>query len=251
MVFSSCQSAPSTFVNETTVPDSTQTTPFQPLPTSTPPPTATPQPTLQPLPEKFAEVKIDGIKAAAEFDAGLKTWVWKDKKGVIRRLVDPLSGHLLVRTYVAHDRLTYEVDSAFKWEVNLVNYSYYPTHAPFGIAYVKMLKSKFPELFAQANEQTGIIFRILQINWDEMPTSTQPSIRLDAGTEKERFFLRPVYLPATNEYVLTLGLKTDFLTQKGAINTYSEEMLNYCPNAEIPANPSGVWGLEVYKHPIK
>lgn len=228
----------------TSVPPDNTPTPFTPIfPTYTPSPPS--------LPSKFLGLKIDGQQSTAEYYPELNAWIWKDKKGVFRRLFDPLSGHVLVRTSIGNDRLTYEIDYAFKWEVNLVNYLYYPTHAPLGSAYINLLKLKHPEIFSRANDQTGIIFRILQTGVDELSSSTQPVTLLDEGTERERFFLKPAYLPASNEYLFVMGLKADFLTRKGAINTYTEEMLSYCitPNEQI--NPSGSWGIEVYKHAIK
>jgi hypothetical protein len=181
----------------------------------------------------------------------LNTWIWRDKKDNIRRLLDPLTRHLLARTSVADDRLTYDIDYVFRWEVNLVNYDFYTAHAPFGTAYIKLLKSKYPAVFSEADEKTGIVFRILQASSSEVPISSQITTLLDGGTETERFFIKPVYLPSTNEYVLTMGLKIDFLTRKGAINSYTEEMLNHCASSMYPSNPSGSWGIEVYKHTIK
>ncbi len=228
----------------TTLPAENTPTPFTPIfPTHTPSPPS--------LPNNMLGLKIDGQQSIAEYYPELNVWIWKDKKGVFRRLFDPLSGHVLVRTSIGNDRLTYEIDYAFKWEVNLVNYQYYPTHAPLGTAYINLLKLKHPEVFSQANGQTGIIFRILQIGVDELPSSTQPVTLLDEGTEKERFFLKPTYLPASNEYLFVMGLKTDFLTRKGAINTYTEELLSYCISPNEQGNPSGSWGIEVYKHAIK
>ncbi len=228
----------------TSLPPENTPTPFTPIfPTFTPSP--------PPLPINFVGLKIDGRQSSAEYYQELNTWLWKDKKGIIRRVLDPLSGHLLARTSIGNDRLTYEIDYAFKWEVNLVNYQYYPTHAPLGTAYINLLKLKHPDVFSQANGQTGIIFRILQNEIDELPSSIQPVSFLDEGTENERFFLKPAYLPASNEYLFVMGLKTDFLTRKGAINTYTEEMLNYCISPMKPEMPSGSWGIEVYKHSIK
>ena len=253
----SCQSTPLESIPFSTVtssqkPSETKSektlTPFQPLPSTQ---TAISTSTPKPLPDAMAIIKIDGIKTNASYDAGLNSWIWRDKKGNIRRVLDPLSGHVLARTSIGNDRLVYEIDYEFKWEVNLVNYRYYPTHAPLGAAYINLLKLKHPEVFAQANGQTGIIFRILQTAIDELPSSTLPVTLLDEGNEKERFFLKPTYLPASNEYLFIMGLKTDFLTRKGAINTYSEEMLNYCITPNKQRNPSGSWGIEVYKHAIK
>lgn len=228
-------------------------TPFLPAVTLTPTNTDLPMLFSSPTPPQgeLADLKIDGRISLPEFDIALGTWIWRDKKGTIRRVLDPLSGHVLVRTSIGNDRLAYEIDYSFKWEVNLVNYQYYPTHAPLGTAYTNLLKLKYPEVFTQANGQTGIIFRILQTSVDEVPSSTQPVTLLDEGTERERFFLKPAYLPSSNEYLFVMGLKTDFLTRKGAINTYTEEMLNYCINPNEPGNPSGSWGIEVYKHAIK
>jgi hypothetical protein len=203
------------------------------------------------LPVAYQDLKIDGYKTTVEFSPELNTWIWKDKKGNIRRLLDLFSGHLLARTYIPEDRLAYEIDYAFKWEVNLVNYDIYSTHAPFGSAYIKLLKNKYPEILSLASDQTGIVFRILQIKVNELPSNAQVITLLDAGTERERFFLKPIYLSSSNEYILSMGLANDFLTRKGAINTYTEEMLNYCFNAELSANSTGAWGIEVYKHTIK
>lgn len=203
------------------------------------------------LPEVLRELKIDGQKVTAEFSPQLNTWIWKDKKGSIRRLLDPLSGHLLVRTAIPKDHLAFEIDYAFKWEVNLVNYDIYPTHAPFGSAYIKLLKNKYPEILSQTNDHTGIVFRILLLKANELPKNTPMVTLLDVGTQRERFFLPPFYLSGSNEYVFSMGLTTDFLNRKGAINTYTEEMLNYCLSPVPVENPSGVWGIEVYKHTIK
>lgn len=194
---------------------------------------------------------MDGRTSDAEFDPALSAWIWRDKKGGIRRVLDAQSGHLLARTIIDNDRLAYEIDLSFKWEVNLVNYQYYPTHAPLGTAYINLLKLKHPNVISQANDQTGIIFRILQTTGEDLPISTRPVTQLDAGTEKERFFLKPVYLPASNAYLFVMGLKTDFLTRKGAINTYTDEMLNYCISPSNLQSPTGSWGIEVYKHAIK
>jgi hypothetical protein len=210
-----------------------------------------PSPTIPALPADITLQKIDGVLTAAEFHPGMNTWTWKDKKGAVRRLVDPLTGHLLVRTSAADDRLTYDIDLAFKWEVNLVNYQTRSAHAPFGSAYIHLLQAKFPAEFAQAGSDTGITFRILQASAQEIADPSAIITILDSGTEKERFFLKPTHLPATNEYVLSMGMRTDFLTRMGAINTYTDEMLNYCLASTYPPNPSGAWGIEVYKHTIK
>jgi hypothetical protein len=217
--------------------------------------TTTPIPTfsanIPSIPPEFNSLKIDGITTTAEFDAGLNTWIWKDKKGAIRRVLDPLTQHLLARTTVVDDRLTYDIDYAFRWEVNLVNYDNYSSHAPFGSAYIKLLKSKYPAIFADADENTGIVFRIIQSSPNDLPAAAQINAVLDKGNDQERFFLKPAYIAATDEYILTLFLKTDFLTRKGAINTYTDELLNYCVSNTYPDNPSGSWGIEVYKHAIK
>lgn len=217
--------------------------------------TISPAPTFAPnipsIPPEFATLKIDGIKTTAEFDAGLNTWIWKDKKGTIRRVLDPLTQHLLARTTVVDDRLTYEIDYAFRWEVNLVNYENYSTHAPFGRAYIKLLKSKFPAIFSDADENTGIVFRIIQSSLNDLPATAQINSLLDKVNDHERLFLKPVYSAATDEYILNLILQTDYRTHKGSINTYTDEMLNYCTNNSYPDNPSGSWGIEVYKHTIK
>lgn len=253
ILITSCQTAKyqSTPISPTA--DFQPPTPFLPAVTYTPTIAEHPQPQLSPSPlaDNLKELKIDGRISIAEFDPIMSSWVWRDKKGAIRRILDPLSGHILARTSIANDMLTYDIDYLFKWEVNLVNYQYYPTHAPLGTAYINLLKLKHPDMFAQTNNQTGIILRILQTGINELPSSIQPVTLLDKGTEKERFFLKPIYLFASNQFMFVMGLKTDFLTRKGAINTYTEEMLNYCiiPNEQI--NPSGSWGLEVYKHTIK
>ena len=184
-------------------------------------------------------------------DPRLHTWVWQDKKKVVRRLLDPLTNHLLARTSVAFDRLTFDIDQAFKWEVNVVNYVYYGAHAPFGSAYIQLLKFKYPQSFSQADENTGIVFRIIQGSLQDIPDSSQVSYSTDIGTEKERAFLRPVFIPETNEVLFYLFLRKDYLTQRGALNTYTDWMLNYSLNSQYPENPSGSWGIELYKHPIK
>jgi hypothetical protein len=220
---------------------------------------ATPDPTIAPiptptnpsLPPDLASLKIDGIKTNAEMDPRLNTWVWRDKKNVIRRLLDPLTNHLLARTSVAFDRLTFDIDYAFKWEVNIVNYANYGAHAPFGSAYIQILKLKYPLSFPQADENTGIIFRIIQSGFEEIPDPALVSYSAELGTEKEMAFLRPVYNPETNEYVFYLFLRTDYLTKKGAINTFTDWMLNYSLNLVYPQNPTGTWGIELYKHTIK
>lgn len=227
-------------------------TPFQPIAQdSTPKNQITATQVIQALPGEYQSLKIDGVAAIAEYLRGRQAWVWKDKKGSIRRLLDPLSGHLLVRTQAVKDRLAYEIDYAFKWEVNLVNYDIYPTHAPFGLAYIKLLKNKYPVMFSQANDQTGIVFRIIKLQAGNLPNTNEIVTLMDAGNEKERYFLNPSYLAGSNEFVLTMGLSTDFLIRKGAINTYTEEMLNFCLSPLIPANRTGAWGIEVYKHTIK
>ena len=184
-------------------------------------------------------------------DPRLNTWVWQNKKKEIRRLLDPLTNHLLSRTSVAFDRLTFDIDQTFKWEVNLVNYVNYGAHAPFGSDYIQLLKFKYPQSFSQPDENTGIVFRIIQGSLQDIPDSSRVSYSTDIGTEKECNFLRPVFIPETNEYLFYLFLRTDFLTKKGAINTYTDWMLNYCLNPEYPQNSSGSWGIELYKHPIK
>jgi hypothetical protein len=213
--------------------------------------TPIPTETVQPLPDDLAQQKIDGLKITTEYDPRLKTWVWKNKKEEIRRLLEPLNNHLLARTSVEFDRLTYDIDLAFKWEVNLVNYANYGAHAPFGIAYIQLLKLKYPELIPQADENTGIVFRILQGSLQDIADPSQVSYSADMGTEEERAFLKPVYSPATNEYILTLFLLTDLETRPGAINTYTDWMLNFCLTPQYPQNPTGSWGVAVYKHIIK
>jgi hypothetical protein len=250
---SSCQSVVGLSIPNSTPTDLQPPTPFQPAVTLTPPAEVLPQPLSPPAPlsGELAELKIDGRISEAEFDSVKSTWIWRDKKGIIRRVLDPLSGHVLACTSIGNDRLTYEIDYQFKWEVNLVNYQYYPTHAPFGTAHINLLKLKHPEVFTQANEKTGIIFRIIQTELNELQSPIKPVTILDESTEEERFFLSPAYLPASNEYLFVMGLKTDYLTRKGAINTYTEEMLNYCISSIEQGNFSGSWGIEVYKHAIK
>jgi hypothetical protein len=238
------------------VPASTTATPIGPssiAAVATPDPTITPvpTPTSPSLPPELASIKIDGIKTDAEMDPRLITWVWRDKKNVVRRLLDPLTNHLLARTSVAFDRLTFDIDFAFKWEVNLVNYANYGAHAPFGSAYLQILKLKYPQSFPQADEKTGILFRIIQGGFEVIPDPAQVSYSAEPGTEKEMAFLRPVYNPVTNEYIFYFFLRTDYLTKKGAINTYTDWMLNYSLNSAYPQNPTGTWGIELYKHTIK
>ena len=213
--------------------------------------TPIPTPTILPLPPELVNLKIDGIKTNAEMDPRLNTWVWRDKKGLIRRTLDPLTNHLMARTSVADDRLTYDIDFAFKWEVNLVNYANYGAHAPFGSAYIQLLKFKYPQSFSQADQNTGIVFRIIQGSLPDIPDSSRVSYSTDIGVEEERTFLKPIFIPETNEFLFYFFLRTDYLTKKGAINTYTDWMLNYSLNSEYPQNPSGSWGIEIYKHPIK
>jgi hypothetical protein len=213
--------------------------------------TPIPKATVQPLPTDLAELKIDGIKTNAEFDPSLKNWVWRNKKGEIRRLLDPLTNHLLARTSVAFDRLTYDIDLAFKWEVNLVNYANYGAHASFGSAYIQLLKLKYPQSFSRADENTGIVFRIIQGSLQDLADPSPVNYSADISTEKERVFLKPTFSPATNEYIFTLILQTDLEARPGAINTYTDWMLNFCLTQEYPQNPSGSWGVAVYKHIIK
>jgi hypothetical protein len=215
--------------------------------TLTPIPTAT----VQPLPANLAQLKIDGIKTTAEYDPPQKTWIWRNKKGETRRLLDPLTNRLLARTSVAFDRLTYDIDLVFQWEVNLVNYANYGAHAPFGSAYIQLLKLKYPQHFSQADENTGIVFRIIQGSLQDIPDPSLVNYSADIGTDKERAFLKPVFSPTTNEYIFTLILQTDLKARPGAINTYTDWMLNFCLTPEYPQNPSGSWGIAIYKHLIK
>ena len=235
-------SPPATLIN--TTPSLASVTPestIKPIPT----------PTILSLPPELVFLKIDGVKTNAEMDPRLNTWVWQNKKKEIRRLLDPLTNHLLSRTSVAFDRLTFDIDQTFKWEVNLVNYVNYGAHAPFGSDYIQLLKFKYPQSFSQADENTGIVFRIIQGSLQDIPDSSRVSYSTDIGAEKECNFLRPVFIPETNEYLFYLLMRTDYLTKKGAINTYTDWMLNYSLNSEYPDNPSGSWGIELYKHPIK
>ena len=213
--------------------------------------TPIPTPTIHSLPPELVFLKIDGVKTNAEMDPRLQTWVWLNKKKEIRRLLDPLTNHLLARTSVAYDRLTFDIDLVFKWEVNLVNYVNYGAHAPFGPTYIKLLKFKYPQSFSQADENTGIVFRIIQGSLQDIQDPSLVSYSADIDTEKERAFLKPVFIPETNEVLFYLFLQTDYLTKKGALNTYTDWMLNYSLNSEYPQNPSGSWGIELYKHPIK
>jgi hypothetical protein len=215
--------------------------------TLTPIPTAT----IQPLPADLAELKIDGIKTTTEYDLSLETWVWRNKKGETRRLLDPLTNHIFARTSVAFDRLTYDIDLAFKWEVNLVNYANYGAHAPFGSGYIQLLKLKYPQSLTQADENTGIVFRIIQGSLQDIPDPFQVSYSAHIGSDEEMSFLKPVFSPKTNEYIFTLYMQTDLETRPGAINIYTDWMLNFCLTPEYPQNPSGSWGVAVYKHLIK
>jgi len=235
-------SPPATLIN--TTPSLASVTPESTI-------TPIPTPTILSLPAELVFLKIDGVKTNAEMDPRLNTWVWQNKKKEIRRLLDPLTNHLLSRTSVAFDRLTFDIDQTFKWEVNLVNYVNYGAHAPFGSDYIQLLKFKYPQSFSQADENTGIVFRIIQGSLQDIPDSSRVSYSTDIGTEKECNFLRPVFIPETNEYLFYLLMRTDYLTKKGAINTYTDWMLNYSLNSEYPDNPSGSWGIELYKHPIK
>jgi len=216
-------------------------------PTRTTPPTAT----VLPLPQEIRLQIIDGVHTEAKFHQDLGTWVWQNKLGEIRRLMDPLSGHLLVKTTSMEDRLSYEIDLNFLWEVNLVNYIHYAPHAPFGSSYIQLLKNKYPDQLQDGNDETGIVFRILQGNLAEFKNKSKVIYSSDGGTPEEKFFLSPTYNPDTNEYTFTMIISTDFLTKKGALNTYTEWMLNYCTTGEYPPNPSGAWGIQLYKHPIK
>jgi hypothetical protein len=207
--------------------------------------------TIQSLPLDITILKIDGVNTTAELEAESQIWVWRDKKGLIRRLLDPLTNHVLARTSANYDRLTYDIDLAFQWEVNLTNYVHYVAHTPFGPAYIQLLKSKYPQSFSQADENTGIIFRIIQGSLQDLQDQSLVNYSAELGIEKEMTFLKPIFIPATNEFILTLLLRTDYLTKKGAVNTYTDWMLNYCLNPEYPQNPSGSWGIELYKHPIK
>lgn len=240
----------------TSVPISPPATPINILPSlasATPQSTMTPipTPTILSLPPDLVFLKIDGVRIDAEMDPRLNTWVWRNKKKEVRRLLDPLTNHLLARTSVAFDRLTFDIDQAFKWEVNLVNYVNYGAHTPFGSAYIQLLKSKYPQSFSRADENTGIVFRIIQGSLQDIPDPSRVSYSSDIGTEEERVFLKPVFILETNEVLFYLFLQTDFLTKKGAINTYTDWMLNYSLNSEYPENPNGSWGIELYKHPIK
>lgn len=234
-----------------TFPTSTVTPITSIQPSITPSPTITPTPTLPPLPEGINTQIIDGVKAEAQRDHQLHTWVWRNKAGDVRRLLDPFSQHILVKTSSLQDRLSYEVDLYFLWEVNLVNYLHYAPHAPFGTGYIQLLKAKYPHILSKGDENTGIVFRIMHGALTDITDKSSVTYFSDAGTSEERVFLAPVYNPDTNEYTFTMFISSDFLTRKAALNTYTDWMLNYCVSGEYPQNPSGAWGIQLYKHPIK
>ena len=220
-------------------------------PTITPSPTAIPTPTIPLLPKGVDMQNIDGVDTEPQRDNLLHTWVWRNKLGEVRRLLDPLRRHLLVKTSSPEDRLSYEIDLDFLWEANLVNYINYAPHAPFGTGYIQLLKTKYPHDLPDGNGTTGIVFRILQGNLAVMSDKLSVTFFSDVGTPEERVFLAPTYNPDTNEYTFAMLISTDFLTKKGALNTYTDWMLNYCINSEYPQNPSGSWGIQLYEHPIK
>lgn len=222
---------------------------FKPSPT--PSPTIIPTPTLPRIPEGIEIQNIDGVDAEPQRDHNLHTWVWHNKAGDVRRLLDPLSQHILVKTISPQDRLSYEIDLYFLWEVNLVNYIHYAPHSPFGTGYVQLLKTKYPHILSEGDDTTGIIFRILHGTLADITDKSSVTYYSDIGTPEERVFLAPVYNPDTNEYTFTMLISSDFLTRKGALNTYTDWMLNYCVVGEYPQNPSGAWGIQLYKHPIK
>ena len=235
----------------TALPSATLTPSTTSRPTITPSPTIIPTPTIPPLPIGVDVQKIDGIDIEPQRDTQLHTWVWRNKMGEVRRLLDPLSQLLLVRTSSPEDRLSYEIDLGFLWEVNLVNYINYAPHAPFGTGYIQLLKNKYPLNLPAGDDDTGIVFRILQGTLADITDKLSVTFFSDVGTPEERVFLAPLYNPKTDEYTFTMLISTDFLTQKGALNMYTDWMLNYCINSEYPQNPSGSWGIQLYKHPIK
>ena len=235
----------------TSLPSATSTPSATFRPTITPSPTVIPTPTIPPLPLGIDVQKIDGIDTEPQRDNLLHTWVWRNKKGEIRRLLDPLSGHLLVRTSSPEDRLSYEIDVDFLWEVNLVNYINYAPHAPFGSGYIQLLKNKYPLNLPDGGGNTGIVFRILRGTLADITNKLSVTFFSDVGTSKERVFLTPLYNTKTDEYTFTMLISTDFLPQKGALNMYTDWILNYCITSEYPQNPSGSWGIQLYKHPIK
>lgn len=226
-------------------------TPSPLIPTNTPTPFLTPTLTPPPLPEEMEILKIDGIDTQAEFHPWHHTWVWYNKDGEIRRLVDPRSGHLLARTTSPLDHLSYEIDLTLGWEVNLVNYLFYKQHPPFGLGYIQLLSAKYPRLFTEANEQTGIVFRIILENNFYSLDEKLISYQGETIAGFNAIFLLPHFLPSLNEYVLTMIISEDFLTKQGALRTYTDLMLNYCTNSEYPLNPSGFWGYEIYQRKIK
>ena len=226
-------------------------TPSPLTPTNTPTSRSTPTPTPPPLPEGMEILQIDGIDSQAEYHPWHHTWVWFNKDGEIRRLVDPLIGHLLARTTSPQDHLSYEIDLALGWEVNLVNYLLYEGHPPYGVGYIQLLSTKYPWLFTEANEQTGIVFRIILENDSHSLDERLISYQGETKAGFNAIFLLPHFLPGLNQYVLTMIISEDFLTKQGALRTYTDLMLNYCTNPEYPLNPNGFWGFEIFKRKIK
>ena len=219
-------------------------------PTSTISPTSTmiPTPTIRPLPAGVGVLTIDGVKTSPVMDDSLHTWVWRNKKGEIRRLLDTLTGHILARSAVVIDHLTYDIDLSFNWEANLVNIIHADPHSPYGAGYIQLLQLKYPQVFPDANSTTGILFRLLQGTAEEISDKSTILFTSDEGTKKESVYLKPSYDPNSNEYTLTLLLATDYYSQRKAVQYYTRLMLNYGVIGTMPPNPTGPWGVEIYEH---
>ncbi len=213
--------------------------------------TLVPTPTFPPLPDGVSTLKIDGVKTNPEIDLIRNTWVWRNKQGEIRRLLDPASQHILARTSSPLDCLVYEIDIGFGWEANLTNILYYGAHAPFGSSYLWLLSAKYPQLFPDLDKETSIVFRIMLGDSNYLSNRSQISYSGEVLKGTEATFLKPLFQTVANEYILTMILPAVRPSQRISINTYTDWMLNYCINSEYPQNPNGAWGIEIYKHPFK
>jgi len=196
-------------------------------------------------------LKIDEVKTNPEIDPNRNTWVWRNRQGEIRRLLDPHSQHILARTSAPLDFLIYEIDLELGWEANLTNILHYGAHAPFGSSYLRLLSAKYPQLFPDLDKETSIVFRIMLGDTIYSSNQNQISHAGEALKGIQAIFLKPIFQVEANEYVFTMILPSVRPAQRISINTYTDWMLNYCINSTYPQNPSGAWGIEIYKHPIR
>ena len=196
---------------------------------------------------------VDGVSIDPVFDVNLKTWVWKNTNGEVRRILDPKTGHIFAQTKSSYGNLIYQVDIEFGWEADFteVDASFNGEYSQIGYDYLWDLKNHFPNVFSRPIDNSKLVFKIVHGYYEDIVDKTSFSSSKDPGNPDTGIdFLWPAFDEKNNVYTLTAYLHFDYLGIEYSPTLFLRYMLNYCPTT-TPESILGTRGGAITRKSIR